>query len=95
MERQGKGKEVAGWYVQKEQTPEEIALQIRATDQWYEKKHRLNYRTGPLEIPGKMMLTLGKIAMDQGVSFSEFIEGILNSYLRHKKINWKSRVVKS
>ena len=95
MERKGKGKEVPGWYAQKKQTPEEMALKIRATEQWYEKKHRLNYRTVPLEIPGKMMLTLGKMALDQGVSFSEFIEEILNSYLRHKKINWKSRVVKS
>ncbi len=51
---------------------------------------RLNYRTVPLEIPGKMMLALGRIAMDQGISFSEFIEGILEAYLRQKKVHWKS-----
>ena len=91
-----KGKEeVSGWYAQKEQTPEEIAAQIQATGQWYEKKHRLNYRTVPLEIPGKMMLALGKMAIEEGVPFSQFIEQILDSYLRQKKTNWKSRAVKS
>ncbi len=95
MDRKGKEKEVSEWYAQKEQTPEELAAQKRTTEQWYEKKHRLNYRTVPLEIPGKMMLALGKMALDQGVSFSEFIEDILDSYLRQKKINWKSRVVRS
>jgi len=36
------------------------------------------------------MLALGRIAMDQGVCFSEFIEGILETYLRQKKVHWKS-----
>ena len=95
MERKGKEKEVSGWYAHKEQTPEEEAAQMRATERWYEERHRLNYRTVPLEIPGKMMLALGKMALDQGVSFSEFIERILDSYLRRKKMNRKSRIVKS
>jgi hypothetical protein len=54
------------------------------------KKKMPNYRTVPLEIPGKMMLALGKIALDQGMSFAEFIEGILDGYLRQKKVNWKT-----
>ena len=95
MDRKGKEKAVSGWYAHKEQTPEERAAEMRATERWYEKKHRLNYRTVPLEVPGKMMLALGKMAMDQGVSFSEFIERILDSYLRREKINRKSRIVKS
>ena len=95
MGPKGREKEVSGWYAQKEHTPEEIAAQFRATGQWYEKKHRLNYRTVPLEIPGKMMLALGKMAIEQGVPFSEFIEQILDSYLRQKKINWKSQVIRS
>ena len=90
MERKIKEKEISGWYAKKEQRPEEIAVQMRKTARWYEEKHLLNYRTVPLEIPGKMMLALGRMALDQGVSFSEFIEGILDSYLRQKKINWKS-----
>jgi len=95
MARKGKEKEVSGWYGHKEQTPEEKAAQRQAIERWYEKKHRLNYRTVPLEIPGKMMLALGKMALDEGVSFSEFVERILDSYLRREKINWKSQVVKS
>jgi len=90
MERKTMKKEISGWYVQKELTPVEKAAQMQAVERWYEKRHRLNYRTVPLEIPGKMMLALGRVALDQGVSFSEFIEGILEAYLRQKKVNWKS-----
>ncbi len=85
METKGRQKEISGWYAQVEETAEEKAARLRATEDWYEKRHRLNYRTVPLEIPGKMMLALGRMALDQGVSFSEFIEGILDSYLREKK----------
>jgi hypothetical protein len=90
MERKTMKKEISGWYVQKELTPVEKAAQMQAVERWYEKRHRLNYRTVPLEIPGKMMLALGRIALDQGISFSEFIEGILDAYLRQKKVHWKS-----
>ena len=95
MERKGREKEVSGWYAQKGQTAEEITAHMRASELWYEKKVRLNYRTVPLEIPGKMMSALGKLALDQGVPFSEFIERILDSYLRQEKINWKSTKVQS
>jgi hypothetical protein len=91
MEPKPKAKEVSGWYAQRQMTPEERAAQRRATDQWYDKKHRLNYRTVPLEIPGKMMLSLGKMAVEKGVPFSEFIEGILDSYLKGKKIRSRER----
>jgi hypothetical protein len=91
MENKMAKKEISGWYVQEELTAAEKAAQMKAIESWYEKRHRLNYRTVPLEIPGKMMLALGKRAMDQGVSFSEFIEGILNAYLRQKKVRRKSR----
>jgi hypothetical protein len=77
-----KKKEVSGWYSQKAQTPEERAAEMRQVEAWYEKKNRLNYRTVPLEIPGKMMLALGRLAQEKGVNFSEFIEGILGDYLR-------------
>ncbi len=85
METKGREKEISGWYAQREETPEERAARLRATEAWYEKRHRLNYRTVPLEIPGKMMVALGRMALDQGVPFSEFIEAILDSYLRQKK----------
>jgi NAD-dependent dihydropyrimidine dehydrogenase PreA subunit len=41
----------------------------------------MNYRTVPLEIPGKVIADLGKLAMEQKAEFSEFIEGILAEYL--------------
>jgi hypothetical protein len=91
MESKTIKKEISGWYVQKDLTPDEKAAQMRSVERWYEKRSRLNYRTVPVEIPGKMMLALGRIAMDQGVSFSEFIEGILEAYLRQKKVRWKSQ----
>jgi predicted DNA binding CopG/RHH family protein len=87
--KEKKAKEISGWYAQQELTPEEKEAQRLAIERWYEKKHRLNYRSVPLEIPGKMMLALGKIAMEQGISFSEFIEEILEGYLRQKKVHWK------
>ena len=89
MERKGKEKEISGWYVQKELTPEEKAAQMKAVGDWYKKKHCLNYRTVPLEIPGKMMLALGKVALEKDMEFSEFIEEILDGYLRGKKILWR------
>jgi hypothetical protein len=89
MERKGKDKEISGWYVQEKLTPEEKAAQMRAIGDWYEKKHRLNYRTVPLEIPGKMMLALGKLALEKGMNFSELIEEVLDGYLRANKIPWR------
>jgi len=91
MERKLQAKEISGWYSQKELTAEEKSAQIRKVDLWYEKKHRLNYRTVPLEIPGKMMLALGKIATDRGMVFSDFIEGILDEYLHRNKLNWRKK----
>jgi hypothetical protein len=85
-----KNKGISGWYAQKALTPQEKNAQLQVIEKWYEKRYRLNYRTVPLEIPGKMMLALGKIALDQEMSFSEFIEGILDEYLRQKKVNWKT-----
>lgn len=84
-------KEVSGWYAREELSPAEKEAKRQALEKWYEKKHRLNYRSAPLEIPGKMMLALGKMAMEQGVSFSEFIEEILEGFLRQKKVQWKKR----
>jgi hypothetical protein len=90
MERKGKEKEISGWYVQEKLSPEEKTTQMRAIGDWYEKKHRLNYRTVPLEIPGKMMLALGKLALEKGMNFSELIEEVLDGYLRGNKIPWRT-----
>jgi hypothetical protein len=90
MERKGKEKEISGWYVQKERTAEEKAAHMKSVGDWYEKKHRLNYRTVPLEIPGKMMLALGKMALEKGMDFSELIEEVLADFLRGKRVHWKT-----
>jgi len=84
-----KKKDISGWYVQKELTPEEKAAKMKEIEAWYQKKHRLNYRTVPLEIPGKMMLALGKESIAKKMDFSEHIENILDDYLRRKKVDWR------
>ncbi len=93
MDRKGKEKEISGWYVQEKLPPEEKAAQVKAVGDWYEKKHRLNYRTVPLEIPGKMMLALGKLSLEKGMNFSDLIEEILDGYLRGKRIPWRTMKV--
>jgi hypothetical protein len=85
MDQKVKEKEISGWYAHQEMTKAEEASQMRKVERWYEKRHRLNYRTVPVEIPGKMMLTLGRMAMKQQISFSQLIEKILESYLREHK----------
>ncbi len=82
----GKRKEISGWYGQRQMTPGERADEERRIDAWYDRAQRLNYRTAPVEIPGKMMLDLGREAREKGVSFSEFVEGILAEYLRSSKM---------
>ena len=91
MDQKKNGKEVSGWYAHQEMTAAQKASQMREVERWYETRYRLNYRTVPVEIPGKMMLALGRMAMEQKTSFSEFIETILESYLREHKIRWKTK----
>jgi predicted DNA-binding ribbon-helix-helix protein len=91
MDQKPKGKEISGWYAHEEMTEAEKISQMREVERWYEKRHRLNYRTVPVEMPGKMMLTLGRMAAEQQISFSQFIEKILEGYLRGHKGNRKGR----
>jgi hypothetical protein len=49
----------------------------------------MNYRTVPLEIPGKMMAALGKLALERELDFSEFLEGILDDYLTRTGNAWR------
>jgi hypothetical protein len=91
MDQKKNGKEVSGWYAHQEMTAAQRASHMREVEGWYEKRHRLNYRTVPVEIPGKMMLALGRMAMEQQTSFSQFIETILEGYLREHKILWKTK----
>ena len=86
MEKEGTRKEVSGWYVKETLSPEEEAERFAEIDAWYEKRHTLNYRTVPLEIPGKMLAALGKLAIEARMEFSEYIEGILAEYLKKQGI---------
>lgn len=80
--------EISGWYAKEKRSPEEQAARIAEVNAWYEKQYTMNYRTVPLEIPGKMLAALGRMALDQKMPFSEFIEGILDEYLKKKGISW-------
>jgi len=87
MSKKGKVKEISGWYAKAKLSPDERAAMTAEINAWYEKRHKLNYRTVPLEIPGKMMAALGELALQQKVGFSEFIEAILQDYLTNKGIH--------
>jgi hypothetical protein len=89
MERVKKSTEISGWYSKEKLNPEEQAARMAEINKWYDKQHKMNYRTVPLEIPGKMLAALGKLAMDRQIQFSEFIEDILAEYLRNNEINWQ------
>jgi hypothetical protein len=89
MEKSKKRGDVSGWYVKEKLSPDENAARITDISNWYEKQHTMNYRTVPLEIPGKMLAALGKMALDQNIQFSEFIEGILDEYLTRTGTRWR------
>jgi hypothetical protein len=80
---------VSGWYAKETLTQEERDAKMAAINSWYEKMHTMNYRSVPLELPGKMLAALGKMGMDQGMQISEFVEGILADSLKKKKVQWK------
>jgi hypothetical protein len=43
----------------------------------------------PIEIPGKMLAAIGKMALEEKIQFSEFVERILDEYLMQKGIKWR------
>ena len=87
---QAKTKEpVSGWYAKETLSQEEREAKMAAINAWYEKRHTMNYRTVPLELPGKMLAAIGKMSMDQDVQISDFIESILEDYLQNKGVKWR------
>lgn len=81
--------DISGWYVTEKLTPQQRTARMTHINEWHEKLHTLNYRTVPLEIPGKMLAALGKLALEEKVQFSEFVERILDEYLTQRGINWE------
>ncbi len=87
---QAKTKEkVSGWYAKETLSQEEREAKMAAIEEWYEKRHTMNYRTVPLELPGKMLAAIGKMSMDQDIQISDFIESILEDYLQNKGVKWR------
>ena len=87
---QAKTKEkVSGWYAKETLSQEEREAKMAAVNSWYEKRHTMNYRTVPLELPGKMLAAIGKMSMDQDIQLSDFIESILEDYLQSKGVEWR------
>ncbi len=82
-------KGVSGWYARPELTAEEKAAEREAVEKWYEQRIKLNYRSLPVEVPGRMLLELGKLAQARGGTFNDFIEGILAEYLQKQGISWE------
>lgn len=89
MEKARKKESISGWYAKETLTREERTAKMAAIEAWYEKRHTMNYRTIPVELPGKMLAALGKMSMDQSVQISDFVEDILADYLKKKKVKWK------
>lgn len=91
MSNKKKTTEISGWYVSSRATAEEK----QRIEDWYDKRVRLNYRTIPVEAPGKMIQALGELAQKKGMAgpkFSEFIEAILDEYLHRQAIDWRKDI---
>jgi hypothetical protein len=89
MEKKTKREEISGWYVKEKLGAEERAARMADINTWYEKRHRMNYRPVPFEMPGKMLAAIGKLALEQKVEFSEFVESVLDEYLTKRGISWR------
>jgi len=89
MEKKKKREEISGWYVKEKLSLEEREARIADVNAWYEKRSEMNYRPVPIEIPGKMLAAVGKLALEQKVEFSEFVERLLDDYLTQKGISWR------
>lgn len=90
MSDKEKTKEISGWYVKSEATDKER----QQVEDWYDRQWKLNYKTIPVEAPGKMVLALGELARQKGMDgprFSDFIEGILDEYLQTQGIAWREK----
>ena len=80
---------ISGWYPKSIAAPRELTEdEARKVDEQFDRLIKGNYKRLSAEIPGKIMLALGKIALEKGVPFSDFIEGILGEYLEKKGIDW-------
>ena len=90
MSEKKKAETVSGWYPKSIVAPRELTEdEAKKVDEWFDRLIKGNYKRISAEIPGKMMLALGKMAKEKDVPFTNFIEGILAEYLEKQGLNWK------
>ena len=89
-EKKEKTEGISGWYPKSIAAPRELTQdEAKKVDEWFDRLIMGNYKRLPAEIPGKMMLALGKMALEKGAPFTDFIEGILGEYLEKQGIDWQ------
>ena len=92
MSEKRKAETVSGWYPKSTAAPRALtAEEAKREDEWFDRLIKGNYKRLSAEIPGKMMLALGKIALEKGVPFTDLIEGILAEYLEKQGIDWQKK----
>ncbi len=90
MNEKKKAEAVSGWYSKSTTSPKKLTEdEAKKVDKWFDRLIEGNYKRLPAEIPGKMMLALGKIASEKNVSFTDLIERILRDYLKKEGIDWE------
>ena len=90
MSEKKKAEAISGWYPKSIGAPRELTEEeAKKEDEWFDRLIKGNYKRLSAEIPGKMMLALGKMAIEKGMTFTDFVEGILAEYLDKQGVNWK------
>ena len=85
-----KAETVSGWYPKSIAAPKALTEEeAKKLDEWFDRLIKGNYKRISAEIPGKMILALGRIAKEKGVPFTDFVEGILAEYLEKQGVHWK------
>jgi len=90
MSERKKAEGISGWYPKSIAAPRALTEgEAKRVDEQFDRLIKGNYKRLSAEIPGKMMLALGKIALEKGMPFTDLIEGILREYLEKQGIDWK------
>jgi hypothetical protein len=90
MSEKKKAEAISGWYPKSIGAPRELTEEeAKKEDEWFNRLIKGNYKRLSAEIPGKMMLALGKMALEKGTPFTTLIEEILGEYLEKQGIDWK------
>lgn len=90
MSERKKAEAVSGWYPRSIAAPTRTlsAEEAQRVDEWFDRLITGNYKRIPAEIPGKMMLELGRMAQEKKMAFTDFIESILAEYLDRQGRKW-------